>query len=928
MYIYGSCYNLHNEKISVYILTGGDRSTTIEIGDEDRDELYFTDDPVEITSEVNDTFDHLLLNQADVRLLCRNYMSSLFCNSCRDAVVNIYREDECVFAGYIEPRTYSQPYNEVYDELELNCIDCLSALQYSNYKNIGASGVSYSIVKAKAEQRTFHDIVSEIVKGATSDVDILGDTAIPLYYDGSKTIDETASYDIMSNISINELLFLGDEEDDVWTQEDVLTEILKYLNIHIVQDGLKFYLFDWNTIRTEGSHEWKDILNGQGTTTISAMSREVVNELAADCDCQISIGDTYNQLQLTDNVTEIENIIEDPMDSDSLENAYGNYQKYMTEYIAEGEGKTAIKAFGGMVNGTGTDWEDASQVDWYMWVKKNSLWNFYCTAPDGNTVNVYDTYCDGQTNQHEILSKCLANGVGAALVSFGSVEKKNGGSDNSPASAPDMKDYLVVGLHTTATATYPDATSWINIMTGNTVPKSTYLEDGTKLEAAIPVAEYIGNKAGGTFSPSDDDTTNYIQISGKLILNPLMGETCSYNDAANHTGWDKGDTYWHHTEASRNNTDGRYYTQRFYKAETWKDDPEDDTTTNATKTSRGVFPFTSTGPQAMEFDYNEAHEAKDTVSKVGVLQCMLVIGDKCVVETLPDNGGSGDGSPDDFTWQTFKERSECADDDEYYAQSFAIGFNPKLKDKLIGTEFDIQKNAAYTIGVDVGGTMIPIKKSDKVSGKVRFSILGAVNEEWNNVTKRHHTFFRHTKYFDKSVQLLDYVSSIMVRDLEIKVVSDNGKVGEISDENDIIYMSDTKETYVNKKDDLEFKITTALTSAECAQLGVNNSVKMSSPQNESTGDALLAIYDQATATSAKPEQLYVDAYWQEWHDPRVIMEQHFIDTVTQGDDEGTNISMFDLWHSPAINKTFFIQGITRNLIECTAEVTMKEIWGD
>ena len=58
------------------------------------------------------------------------------------------------------------------------------------------------------------------------------------------------------------------------------------------------------------------------------------------------------------------------------------------------------------------------------------------------------------------------------------------------------------------------------------------------------------------------------------------------------------------------------------------------------------------------------------------------------------------------------------------------------------------------------------------------------------------------------------------------------------------------------------------------------------------------------------------------------MEQHFIDTIAQGDDEGTNISMFDLWHSPAINKTFFVQGITRNLIECTAEVTMKEIWKD
>ena len=917
MYIHGSFLNLNSETITVYVVTNSDKSTEKEIGNED-DGILFTDDPVELSSEMNDTFDHLLCTSATVRLQVANFIPELFSTTCRNAVVNIYREGTCVFAGYIEPQTYSQGYNEIYDEVELNCIDCLSALQYSNYRNIGAAGVTYASIKANASQRTFATIVEEIIKGATSNVDILGDSTLPLYYDGSKTLDTTASYSIMDSVSINELLFLGDEEDDTWTQEDVLTEILKYLNLHIVQDGLKFYLFDWSTIRDGDAHTWSDIIGG-GTVSTVGTTLDVETERVADCDCQFSINETYNQLQLTDNVTEIESIVEDPMDSGSITYAFGNYQKYMTEYIAEGEGKTAIKAFGGMITGSGTDWSDASQVDWYMWVKKNALWNFYCTDSSGNRVNVYNTYCNGDTNQQNVLSKCLNGGVGAALVAFGSVEKKNGGSDNSPAAAPDMKDYMVIGLHTAATATYPTGSYLIDQAQGTTKPKSTYLEDGTKLQAALPVAEYIGNTAGGTFSPADDDTTNYIEISGKLTLNPLMDVTAGFATLAKNTDWGNGSAYWLKTVPSRNNEDGRYYAQRFYTAESWKDDPSNDDTANAGKGTGGVYPFTGTGPQWYEFDYNAANEAKDTVSKVGVLQCMLIIGDKCVVESLPDNGGSGNGEPSDFTWQTYKSRSECADDDEYYAQSFAIGFDPKLKDKIIGTEFDIQKNASYTIGVDVGGTMIPIKKSDKVSGQVKFYILGAVNEEWRNVTKRHKTFFRHTKYYSDSIALLDYTSSIMVRDFEIKVVSDNGKVGAVEDENDIIYMSDTKETFVNKKDDLEFKITTALTSAECSALGVNNSVKMSAPQNEATGDVLLTIYDQATATAAKPEQLYVDAYWQEWHDPRVEMTQNFMD-------EGGVVSLFNLYRHPAIGKTFFIEGISRNLTEGTAEVTMKELF--
>jgi hypothetical protein len=917
MYIHGSFLNLNSETITVYIVTNSDRTVEMEIGNED-DGILFTDDPVELSSEINDTFDHLLCTSATVRLQVANFIPDLFATTCRNAVVNIYREGTCVFAGYIEPQTYSQGYNEIYDEVELNCIDCLSALQYSNYRNIGAAGVTYASIKANASQRTFAAIVEEIIKGATSNVDILGGSTLPLYYDGSKTLDTTASYSIMDSVSINELLFLGDEEDDTWTQEDVLTEILKYLNLHIVQDGLKFYLFDWSTIRDGDTHTWSDIIGG-GTISTSGTTLDVETERVADCDCQFSINETYNQLQLTDNVTEIESIVEDPMDSGSITYAFGNYQKYMTEYIAEGEGKTAIKAFGGMITGSGTDWSDASQVDWYMWVKKNAMWNFYCTDSNGNRVNVYDTYCNSDTNQQNVLSKCLNGGVGAALVAFGSVEKKNGGSDNSPAAAPDMKDYMVIGLHTAATATYPTGSTLVDMAQGTTKPKSTYLEDGAKLQAALPVAEYIGNTAGGTFSPADDDTTNYIQISGKLTLNPLMDVTAGFTALAKNTDWGDGSAYWHKTVPSRNNEDGRYYAQRFYTAQSWKDDPTNDDTANAGKGTGGVYPFTETGPQWYEFDYNAANEAKDTVSKVGVLQCMLIIGDKCVVETLPDNGGSGNGEPSDFTWQTYKTRSECADDDEYYAQSFAIGFDPKLKDKIIGTEFDIQKNASYTIGVTVGGTMIPIKKSDKVSGQVKFYILGAVNEEWQKVTKRHKTFFRHTKYYSDSIALLDYTSSIMVRDFEIKVVSDNGKVGAVEDENDIIYMSDTKETFVNKKDDLEFKITTALTSAECSALGVNNSVKMSAPQNETTGDVLLTIYDQSTATAAKPEQLYVDAYWQEWHDPRVEMTQNFMD-------EGGAVSLFNRYRHPAIGKTFFIEGISRNLTEGTAEVTMKELF--
>ena len=125
MYIHGAFINKIGDTITVHIVTNGDRTKEVEIGGEESG-LYFTaEDPVEIESKVNDTFDHLLKYQASIKLLTNSFITDFFCASARDAVVNIYKNDTCIFAGFIEPQAYSQDYNEVYDELDISCIDVL-----------------------------------------------------------------------------------------------------------------------------------------------------------------------------------------------------------------------------------------------------------------------------------------------------------------------------------------------------------------------------------------------------------------------------------------------------------------------------------------------------------------------------------------------------------------------------------------------------------------------------------------------------------------------------------------------------------------------------------------------------------------------------------------------------------------------------------
>ena len=897
MYIHGQFYNELNDRIEVLILTHGDRGEELEIGD-GKSGLYFSDDPVETTSEVNDTFDHLLGQQATVRLLTRNFVQDFFCPSCKDAVVNIYREGVCLFAGYVEPQTYSQDYNEELDEIELSCIDALTALQYAKYRDVGSLGVLYSVVKGQASQRSFLSMIKEMLGGVAAGLDIKDGSKAHYWYDGSKAVDsQTANrHTIFGQLTINELLFLGDGEDDVWQQDDVLEELLKYLNLHIMQDGMDFYIFSWETVKGDNDIYWRDLLTG-GRLTTARSTTDITTQNVMGTDTSISVGQVYSQLMLSCDIKSVESVIKSPLDNDLVTSPFSNKQKYLTEYSSDGEGEKAIDAFDAMTHGRETDFEDGRITDWYMQVMDNPEWTF----TDKGTGSLIEQYAQGNKNQ-ERLPGVLAQQPGAAIIAFGKVERKTDGKDNAPVSRVEMTNCLFLSVNGN----------------GEDKDESKAYPNETSLKASAPYAVYNGNTTGGVFSPSDDDTTNYIVLSGSIALNPVMKMTDTYKAIYDYTpspGVSANPLYgktirqwWHHTVPSRDNGDGRYYTQKWWKAATPGTEPEWDQDRD-----NGLVPFTEKGPQEYEFQYSAIGDSSDQISKVGMVACMLIIGDQCVVET----GSTGKTS--DYEWHKYKERSQCDSDDEYYQQSFTIGFDPKIGDKLIGTKFNLQNNIDYKMGIDAEGIAIPIRKKDKVSGAVKFVILGPVNVTWDVITRRHPTFFRHTKWSSSTVALLPHVSSIVIESFEMKIYSDNGLVNNTGD-NDIVYLSDTKETFVNRKDDISFKISSALTSAECHDLGVTDSVKMSTPVNTQSGESVLSVYDYARELSAKPEQLYVDSYYQEYHAPRITMTQKLRDKAGE-----SLVNPLLHYRHPAMGRTFFVQGISRNINEGSAEMNLKEI---
>ena len=908
MYLHGHYYNEQNERIEVHIVTHGDKTDNQEIS-KDTGDIQWTDDPVEMESQVSDTFDVLLPQQATIRLQVRNFVADLFCADLREAVVNIYREGECLFAGFLEPQTYSQGYSEEFDEIELNCIDVLSALSNFSYSYVGSAGLQYNKVKATAGQRTFQQIISTMLNALIANIDIKGGQTTHMLYDGSKAVNATPAkqYTIFDDLSMNELLFLGDEEDNCWTQEEVMTELLKYLNLHIMQQGFAFYIFSWESMKRTADITWQDISTRE-VITMPRQQLDIRTENVLGSDTQLSIGEVYNQLLLTCKVEKMEQLIESPLEDSALRSDFPAKQKYMNEFISWGTGKRAAAGFRDLVFNSTTAYDAASIVDWYVWVKRHPNWTFPMNDNSPHAgMSLSDYFGQAGRNQQAYL-QWLGGHLGAALVAYGKVATEMAQGDNSPIAKIDMDNYLVLSVNGN----------------GQDDQAKTYPKE-TDLKAAIPYAIYEGKKAGGVFSPVDEQTTNYIVLSGKMILNPIMAQTAAFRDLRTKE-WtaknmfsgqpiEEGKVCAYGNVVKDKNGSEKYYTCKYWK-QTDSNPKQNEEPQWDEQGDGGWYPFTGTAPESYEYNYSAVGDGTDKISKVGLVACMLIIGDKCVVE-------KGSGSQiEDFEWRKYKERSACSSDDEYYQQSFTIGFDPKIGDKLIGREYSLQNNISWKRGIDTEGMAIPIRKRDHVSGSVRFVILGPVNVLWGDITRRHPTFFRHTKWTEHAVPLLAHVSSIQIKQFEVKLHSDNGLIEHLGDEHDIIYMSDAKTSFCNKKDDLEFTITSALTYDESVQLGIVNTPCLSTPVNMASGDGVLQVCNTLTGQQAKAEQLYVDAYYREYHAPRVVLKQTFADRA-----HGI-VDLFTHYRQTFMGKTFFVQAINRNLTEGSAELTLKEINND
>lgn len=890
MIAHGTFKDFNNDTIEVTINNSNSGEGQIEIGENG---LFFTGNPIEIVTNIDDTFEHIIKKSAQINLLSKNYVGDyFFADNARTVSVQISRNNEIIFSGYLEPNTFSQGYSLPLEEFTLNCTDYLSTLQYLNYNN--ATINNYDALKSTASNKSFYNILQELFGGQS------------IWYDKSKAKSPGRETTLFQDLGVNENYIYGEDFDDLMTQEELLNEMLQYLNLHIIQEGTEFYVFDWNTIKNERS-EWVNIFTS-ATQALPVNHITMLSDHHADNSTNITIADVYNQIQVKCELENEETVIESPLDNDRLESYYIGRTHYMTEIISEDQ-----NAFFDLVDGNPNSNSTNKLIEWYVQPMYNNNWVLYNKNGVADDLVSYDT--NGEAiNAYSLPLYAKKNQLTPLLLRFGSVENNStNNQDNAPVSSVTMKDYLVISINGNADNTENGASP----------------TDAT-IQNSQPLVEFIGSNGGGVFSPSDEETTNYIVFSGKITLQPIQWESDHYNNVLTRTPSNDPFTdsfinndYYRTYGVAKVPVDGanKYYTRKFYKNTNTRQTNDvilnDINLQPPVKSMQFRFNGDKYGSSDFKYNYSAVGDGSDKMSKMPILECELKIGNKRLVEYDMDEYGNSK-----FAWTDINSGINETYVDEngvtqtYLKQTFSIGINPKIDDVILGTEFEIQNTIDYRMNIDAEGMAIPIKMSDGLSGAVIFRILGPVNLTWNDITRRHPSFWRSTKWYDSNKIILCHLENIILSDFTAKIYTDGGGIT-VSNDKDLIYLSNENMKYYNKKDDITFKFVTQLTSKESSEKGVSQSVCLNAIIDMTTNTPITSLYNKTTNETAKAEEHYVDQYYREYSSPKILMETTLHDNK--------DINFRNIFLSGALNKTMYVQSINHDVREATATITLKEI---
>lgn len=486
--------DVNDQLYTVNIITNGDGSTTKE----------FTLGGSPFTTEM-DNSDKIIYKpckyqSATIEMVSQDYNFDIYSPTAQGTKVQLLKDSEIVWTGFITPNLYDQGFNEFRETISLEAIDGLSTLQYYKYTPVGKSKDIVSFIS----------IINHLISQCHS---------YSYFY-----ISDNIQKDNTTDSSINELLYISEQNffdekkenetdnDVAWTMQEVLEEICQYLGYTCIAEGDSVYFLDYDAIREDENHYYKyTVDNIANPTKVTKVFHKMINENDhSENGASLSLDKTYNKVKVKDNLYDFNLAIPDPFDdADNITSYNENYEdEWETGYTSMEKlyhynPTTKFIEFWGAAY---SPEKSNHQRDAYVVVQYKKNPKFKCYKYNDKLEDVTALY-EGSLNY-----KDTQNFSGATLASMW-VNHLTLDDDTEIKAKTDLNSPLLV------------TTTWADIRAGN---KYTSLECiANALHLIQPsYSDYII-----LCSQSDENTTTY--INNKNYLNYPYFETTEYIDTNN-----------------------------------------------------------------------------------------------------------------------------------------------------------------------------------------------------------------------------------------------------------------------------------------------------------------------------------------------------------------------------------------------------------
>lgn len=204
------------------------------------EEIILATEPIKVEyTSSNLIYEPIKNSNATISIITNTILSNLYSSELTNVIVELKNTDTNTleWVGYVNPVIYTQPFDDEYNQIEIECSDGLSIL----------SKIEYTPVDTNIEVQSFHLIILNILKKC-------GIYNL-IYENKNLQIALENTYNIFTQLHINEQNFYSDDaEPEAWKCDEVLKHILQYTGCNIIAWKGIVYIYDLDYIKKGNSN--------------------------------------------------------------------------------------------------------------------------------------------------------------------------------------------------------------------------------------------------------------------------------------------------------------------------------------------------------------------------------------------------------------------------------------------------------------------------------------------------------------------------------------------------------------------------------------------------------------------------------------------------------------------------------------------------